>query len=129
MSAPPAPLPLESASRRLRRRPGRPRKGPQVVVASEASAPLSGPPSTRGNARPVAVVWLQRGEKWIPATARLLGLAAAASYMGVSTWTVRQWLTEGVVSRVQLPGADGREVDRLLFDVTDLDALIEAGKA
>jgi excisionase family DNA binding protein len=65
----------------------------------------------------------------IPAIARLLGLAAAASYMGVSTWTIRRWLAEGVVPRVRLPGGEGGEVDRLLFDVTDLDALIERGKA
>jgi hypothetical protein len=51
------------------------------------------------------------------------GLAAAASYMGVITWTIRRWLAEGV------PGGEGGEVDGLLFDVTDLDALIERGKA
>jgi hypothetical protein len=87
---------------------------------------------TRANARAVAIVWLNQGTKaepeWIPSQVRLVGLKAAAGYVGVSTWVVRRWLAERVLSRVRLPRADGGDVERLLFDVNDLDALIEAGK-
>jgi hypothetical protein len=119
--------PLAEASQRLRRRPGRPRK-PVSAVACQASALPATPPLTRANARAVAVVWLKRGPEWIPASARLLGLAAAAAYMGVSTWTIRRWIGKGLLARVRLPGAEGGEVERLLFDVNDLDALIDGGK-
>jgi hypothetical protein len=65
----------------------------------------------------------------VPASARLVGLNAAAAYVGVSTWMIRGWLADGVLTRVRLPRPGGGEMDRLLFDVTDLDALIDAGKA
>lgn len=83
---------------------------------------------TRENARTVAVVWLKKGPEWIPCSSRLLSLTAAAGYVGVSTWVIRGWLAKGLLSRVRLPGVDGEDVGRLLFDVHDLDALIEAGK-
>ena len=84
----------------------------------------------------MAVVWLKRlvteGDEerpeWFPASARLVGLPAAAAYVGVSTWVIRGWVADGVLSRVRLPSPGGGEMDRLLFDVADLDALIEAGK-
>lgn len=110
---------LADASRRLRRRPGRPRKQPRAV-ASQASAPLAASPLTRENARAVAEVW--------PIPPRLLGLKDAAKYAGVSSWTIRGWQAAGVLERVRLPGASGGELERLLFDRLDLDALIEAGK-
>jgi hypothetical protein len=131
----PNPLPLADAAKRLRRRPGRP-PNPPGAVATKASAPPATPPLTRAHARAVAVVWLKRnvteeGEErpeWFPASARLVGLHAAAAYVGVSTWVIRGWETDGVLSRVRLPSPGGGEMDRLLFDVADLDALIEAGK-
>lgn len=119
--------PLAAASQRLRRKPGRPRKATRPV-AYQASALPATPPLTRANARTVAVVWLKQGPDWIPCSARLLGLKAAAGYVGVSTWVIRSWLATGVLTRVRLPRADGGDMERLLFDVTDLDALIEAGK-
>ncbi len=129
------PLPLAAASARLRRPPGRPRKTPGAV-APEASAPRATPPLTRPLERAVAVVWLERqvGEgkekrpEWFPATARLVGLRDAAAYVGVSTWVIRGWLADGVLLRLRLPRPGGGEMERLLFDVIDLDALIEAGK-
>lgn len=121
------PLALSSAAQRLRGRPGRPRK-PSSAVARQASALPAAPPLTRENARTVAVVWLKNGPEWIPCSSRLLGLKAAAGYVGVSTWVIRGWLADGVLARVRLPRPGGGEMERLLFDVTDLDALIEAGK-
>lgn len=133
----PAPLPLADAAQRLRGKPGRPRTR---AVAAQASGRPVDPPLTRAQAPAVAVVWLKRqpseaadGTKkvgeWQPYHARLLSLAAAAGYVGMSTWVIRRWLADGVLTRVRLPGAEGREADRLLLDVTDLDALIDAGKA
>lgn len=58
----------------------------------------------------------------------LLRLKASAVYVGTSTWVIRGWLADGVLARVRLPRPRGGEMERLLFDVNDLDALIEAGK-
>ena len=76
----------------------------------------------------MAVVWLKRGREWTPATARLVGLHDASAYVGVSTWVIRGWLADGVLSRVKLPRPGGGEMDRLLIDVTDLDRLVVEGK-
>jgi excisionase family DNA binding protein len=54
---------------------------------------------------------------------RLLGVEAAAQYLGVSTWTVRDLIERRALPRVVLPG-----VRRLLFDQRDVDRLIEASK-
>jgi hypothetical protein len=83
---------------------------------------------TRAYERAVAVVWLKRGREWTPATARLVDLKAAAGYVGVSTWTIRGWLADGVLARVKLPRPGGGEMDRLLVDVADLDRLVAEGK-
>jgi len=60
---------------------------------------------------------------------RLLGIEAAARYCGVSTWTIRGWLSSGTLTRVTLPGKGGGSLDRLLVDRCDLDLLIHNGKA
>jgi excisionase family DNA binding protein len=54
---------------------------------------------------------------------RLLDVEAAAGYLGVSAWTVRDLVERGTLSRVALPG-----VRRLLFDRCDLDRLIETSR-
>jgi len=54
---------------------------------------------------------------------RLLDVEAAASYLGVSPWTVRDLVEHGSLSRVALPG-----VRRLLFDRCDLDRLVETSR-
>jgi hypothetical protein len=53
-----------------------------------------------------------------PITPRLLDVAGTAAYLG------------GIAedSRVRLPGAGDRDMRRCLYDVRDLDALIEAWK-
>jgi hypothetical protein len=112
-------LPLADAAQRLRRRAGRPRKTARAV-AHEASAPLPALPSTRDSERAVAALW--------PVQPRLLGLKAAASYLGVSTWTIRGWLATGRLVRVNLPGAGDRDLERLLVDRLDLDRLVAEGK-
>jgi excisionase family DNA binding protein len=54
---------------------------------------------------------------------RLLDVEAAADYLGVSVWTVRDLVERGSLSRVALPA-----VRRLLFDRCDLDGLIESSR-
>jgi len=64
-----------------------------------------------------------------PALARLLNLRAAANYLGVSPWTIRDLEAKGVLKRVTVPLPSGMELRKLLFDKVDLDGLIEAWKA
>jgi len=61
---------------------------------------------------------------------RLLDLAGAADYLGISRSAIRQLVDSGQLSRVHLPSmrqAQGR-LDRFLLDKADLDAIIELGK-
>jgi len=64
-----------------------------------------------------------------PTLARLLNLKAAANYLGVSPWTIRDLEARGVLKRVTVPLPSGTELRKLLFDKVDLDCLIEAWKA
>jgi len=63
-----------------------------------------------------------------PIEPRLLNLKAAATYLGVSPWTVRDLEARGVLKRVSVPLSAGEELRKLLFDKVDLDRLIEAWK-
>lgn len=63
----------------------------------------------------------------MPLAPRLLDVRSAAAYLGVSTWTIRDLDAARRLPRVRLPLA-GRECRRLLFDVRDLDRLVEASK-
>ena len=61
---------------------------------------------------------------------RLLDLAGAAAYLGISRSAIRQLVDSGRLSRVQLPSvrqAQGR-LDRFLLDKADLDAIVERAK-
>lgn len=92
-----------------RRGPGRPRK------PAYASGPITGVNA----AQPPSLVQL---------SIRLLELEAAAAYLGVSPWTVRDLEAAGTIKRVRVPLPHGRELRKLLFDKMDLDRLIEAWK-
>jgi hypothetical protein len=59
---------------------------------------------------------------------RLLDLDAAATYLGLSPWTIRDLEAAGVLPRVRVPLPGGRELRKLLFDKADLDRLIEGWK-
>ena len=59
---------------------------------------------------------------------RLLDLAATATYLGVSPWTVRDLDAAGVLARVRVPLPKGGELRKVLFDRADLDRLIAAWK-
>ena len=62
------------------------------------------------------------------ADARLLDVDGAAAYYSVSAWTIRDLHAAGRLPRVRLPLLGDRECRRLLFDVRDLDKLIEQSK-
>ncbi len=66
---------------------------------------------------------------------RLLNMREAASYVGVSYWSVRDWVLAGLIRVVDLPALrprDGetarRRFRRVLIDRRDLDAFIETRK-
>jgi hypothetical protein len=63
-----------------------------------------------------------------PISPRLLDLATAAVYLGVSPWTVRDLEAAGIVRRVRVPLPGGVELRKLLFDRDDLDRLIRVWK-
>ena len=64
---------------------------------------------------------------------RLLDVHAAARYLSVSTWTIRNWVAAGHLVPVELPALRPREGDRgkrrlrrLLFDRAALDRFVDA---
>lgn len=59
---------------------------------------------------------------------RLLSLAAAAAYLSLSPWTIRDLEAKGVLPRVRVPLPQGGELRKLLFDKADLDRLIGGWK-
>jgi hypothetical protein len=59
---------------------------------------------------------------------RLLDVDAAAAYLGVSPWTIRDLDGAGVLPRVRVPLPSGAELRRLLFDREDLDRLVAVWK-
>jgi hypothetical protein len=94
------------------RRPGRPKK----ANAGHMGSTTAGGDSERGTVIP------------LPLSPRLLDLEAAAAYLGVSPWTIRDMEAAGVLPRVRVPLPGGRDLRKLLFDKADLDRLIEAWK-
>jgi len=90
-----------------------------------AGTATAGNPVSRGPQSGAAVL-----ETVAPA-ARLLNLRAAAAYVGVSYWTMRDMTLSGMLPVVRFPvprAKDGRTIRRVLIDRQDLDRLIEANK-
>lgn len=119
------PLPLSAASARLRGKPGRPRVTPAPSPPSPGHTPGTLPPQTRINSGPPA----RPPAAQASALPRLLDLGGAAAYLSVSPWTIRDMLSAGTLSRVLVPGGNGRELRKLLFDRADLDRLVDTWKA
>lgn len=118
---PPTPvLPLADAQRRLGR-PGRPQKHPTPGHDAGITAPE---PRVRSDAE---------GRALAPHTSaherRLLDLPAAAIYVSLSVWTLRELVGSGVLRRVRVPLPNGGELRRVLLDREDLDQLIARWKA
>ena len=68
-------------------------------------------------------------------SARLVDLHAAAHYLAVSFWTVRDYVQQGLSPTVELPALSPREGERrreglrrVLVDLRDLDAFIDSRK-
>jgi hypothetical protein len=72
---------------------------------------------------------------------RLMNLHDAAKYLGISYWTLRDYIADGLIPRVNLPCSRRRRKDgvvvrragdiearRIYVDRTDLDALIDRSK-
>ena len=60
-----------------------------------------------------------------PVGPRLLDLHSAATYMGISEWSIRDLEAQGVIPRVRIPLPNHGEMRKLLFCKDDLDALID----
>ncbi len=101
---------LSLADRRLN--PGRPRK-----VHAGGAPDTSPTKSAADSASPSELI-----------TPRLLNLRAAANYLGVSPWTIRDLEAKRILKRVTVPLPGGTELRKLLFDKVELDRLIEAWK-
>lgn len=62
---------------------------------------------------------------------RLLDLHQASLYTGIAYWSLRRLAASGLIAVVKLPApgaTDGRAMRRILFDRSDLDALIDQSK-
>ena len=94
-----APFPLTAAAERLRGKPGRPTRKERPPDVS-----LSKPETI----------------------ARLLDLEGAARYLALSTWSIRDLIANGTIQRVVIPGANGKDLRRVLVDRQQLDELVLA---
>ena len=102
------------------RRPiGRPRKPGHVPGTSNAEGVDTSGPNGR------ALVC----QASAPLSPRLLDLNAAASYLSVSAWTVRDLEARGILRRVRVPLPNGGELRKVLFDRMELDTLVDQWKA
>lgn len=110
-------LPLAAASRRLRGKPGRPRKG-QSAEVRQTPAPRIGSVLSPAYKADVPVT----------CPPRLLDLESAGAYLGVSPWTVRHLIAAGTLARVRIPLPNRGELRKVLLDRADLDRLVEAWK-
>lgn len=68
-------------------------------------------------------------------TQRLLNMRQAATYLGCSFWTVRDYVLQGLIPVVDMPPLRPREggrrqsaLRRVLIDRADLDAFVESRK-
>lgn len=105
--------PLSDASARLKGRPGRPRK---AEAGHSAGTPGTGERMNGGAQKPALA--RQAGAL----SPRILGVPAAAVYLGLSPWSIRDLITAGKLRRVPIAGR------RVLLDRVDLDAFIEQAK-
>ena len=113
-------LPLAAASMRLRQKPGRPRK--EVTGSIPPDKAFDG---ERGRDPSRRTVVYEAVGHILP---RLLDLKAAAAYLGVSPWTIRDLEANGTLRRVNVPLGMGKDLRKLLFDREGLDQLVDSWK-
>ena len=114
------PLPLAAAQARLGR-PGRPRKHP--IPGHDVGITTPEPRARSGDATRALAPLASAHER------RLLDLPAAALYLALSPWTLRELVGNGTLRRVRVPLPNGGELRRVLLDREDLDQLIARWKA
>ena len=127
MTTNPPELPLAAARVRLAGKRGRPpRYGPPSPKPAKVK-----PGHTPGIADAESGMDSGRAER-APATyavvPRLLNVPDAARYLGVFPRSIRTLYHSGRLAAIRLPGGDGGDMRRLLFDRHDLDALVEASR-
>lgn len=115
-------LPLAAARERLRRKPGRPKTFATTPALAATEISVGRDMAHRAEGRQAQVVVGS-------ITPRLLDLKAAAAYLAVSSWTVRDLEASGILRRVNIPLSAQKDLRKLLFDRQDLDRLVEAWKA
>ena len=118
------PLPLATASERLRGRPGRPRTKPSGDNPGDSREPqrtqVRVPP-----ARPAART--QDSPSCAPPGPRLLTRQQAAEYLSLSLDMLDRLTQQGELPRVQLL-LGNRNVRKVLYDRADLDRLVEVSR-
>lgn len=105
---------------RLRRPSGRPRKDRGTCIAEGTAA-------GGGQAAPGPTLRTAAYEAVGSIPPRLLDLKAAAAYLSVSRWTIRDLEADRTLRRVNIPLGMGKELRKLLFDREDLDQLDPPG--
>jgi len=121
-------VPLTPVPGSRRGKPGRPKKGDFGIYAKPQLGHNSGTPTAEQRS--------QSGEQdrasvtltVVPIAPRLLDLTSAASYLGISEFTVRELEQQGILTRVRIPLLGRGELRKLLFDREALDRLIETWK-
>ena len=117
-----APLPIPGSRRG---QPGRPRKGVLGIFGKPECGHTSGTVTMKPRANSGSHDGTAVQTTIVP---RLLDLQGAATYLGLSAWTVRDLEQSGILARVRIPLPNAGELRKLLFDRSDLDQLIERWK-
>ena len=111
-----------------RGKPGRPRTGDHGIFAK----PVDGHTWGTDGLQPIGTAKEKLGamvtHTVAPVLPRLLDLDAAAAYLSVSTWKIREMEAVGVLARVRIPLGGKTELRKLLFDRQELDELVNRWK-
>ena len=111
-----------------RGKPGRPRTGDAGIYGKRDCGHSLGTQTPKPSMQSGPVDSAAVTTTVVPLSPRLLDLPTAASYLGLSPWTVRDPEAAGSLSRVRIPLPNAGELRKLLFDRADLDRLIEQWK-
>ena len=111
-----------------RGKPGRPQKGDAGIFQPMESGHNLGTGLPEMQARSGDAVRAVVQYTPAPLVPRLLDLHMAASYLGLSEWSVRDLEQGGTLKRVRIPLPKQGELRKLLFDKSDLDRLVEIWK-
>ena len=111
-----------------RNKPGRPRTGDEGIFRKHDVGHSLGTDTLKHRMQSGPVNSAAVTTTVVPLSPRLLDLPTAASYLGLSPWTVRDLEAAGSLQRVRIPLPHAGELRKLLFDRADLDRLIEQWK-